>query len=98
MNTLPATPLWPTTSPLKAIAQSSGLVLLFIHQASIPLYEVYGGNGELMYLSIAEQFDDPAGWHRRTGAEQDAMMTLALDEYHGKMTWDEIVTIPVSPA
>ncbi|WP_375448495.1 hypothetical protein [uncultured Fibrella sp.] len=97
MNTLPAPPLLPTAFSLKAVAQSSGLVLLFINQASIPLYEVYSTDGELLHLSIAEQFDNPAGWRSRTEAEQDAMMTLALDDYYGKMTWDEEVAIPVLP-
>lgn len=98
MNTPPAPPLSPTPKTLKTIAESSGLVLLLIHQASIDLYEVYNADGEFIYLSVAEQFDDYARWCGRTEAEQDAMMVLGLDEYYGTMTWDEDVTIPILPA
>jgi hypothetical protein len=99
MNTLPAPPLLlPTQRSLKTLAESLGLVLLLVHQESIDLYEVYNADGEFIYLSIAEQFDDNPRWRTRTEAEQDAMMTLALDEYYGTMAWDEEVAIPVLPA
>lgn len=98
MNTRPAPPLLSTSKTLKVIAESSGLVLLFVHQDSIDLYEVYNADGEFIYLSVAEQFDDHARWCNRTEAEQDAMMVLALDEYYGTMCWDEDVTIPILPA
>ncbi len=83
---------------LKTIAETSGLVLLYVNQSSVDLYEVYDLNGELLHLSVTEQFDDNRHWCSRTEAEQDAMMTLALDEYYGTMDWDEEVTIPVLPA
>ena len=83
---------------LKTIAESSGLVLLFVNQSGIDLYEVYDADGEFLYLSVAEQFDDNGRWCRRTEAEQDAMMTLAMDDYYGTMTWDEDVVIPILPA
>lgn len=98
MNILPAPPPSPTPKTLKTIAESSGLVLLLVHQASIDLYEVYNADGEFIYLSVAEQFDDCTRWHGRSEAEQDAMMVLGLDDYYGTMAWDEDVTIPVLPA
>ena len=98
MNTLPAPPPSPTPKTLKTIAESSGLVLLLVQQASIDLYEVYNADGEFIYLSVAEQFDDHTRWHGRTEAEQDAMMVLGLDDYYGTMAWDEDVTILVLPA
>lgn len=88
------------TSPktLKTIAESLGLVLLFVNQSGIDLYEVYDTEGEFLYLSVTEQFDDSPRWCSRTEAEQDAMMTLALDEYYGTMNWDEDVAISILPA
>lgn len=83
---------------LKTIAESSGLVLLFVNQPGIDLYEVYDAEGEFLYLSLTEQFDDNGRWCRRTEAEQDAMMTLALDEYYGTLAWDEDVAISILPA
>ncbi len=98
MNSLPAPPLSSTPKTLKNIAESSGLVLLLVHQTSIDLYEVYNADGEFIYLSVAEQFDDHTRWHSRTEAEQDAMIVLGLDEYYGTMAWDDDVTIPILPA
>lgn len=98
MNALPISPSSPTPKTLKAVAQSSGLVLLLIPQASLSVYEVYSTDGELLYLSLTEQFDDPASWRNRPESEQDAMMTLALDEYYGTMTWDESVADSPLPA
>ena len=83
---------------LKTIAESSGLVLLFVNQSSIDLYEVYDADGEFLYLSVVEQFDNNGRWGNRTESEQDAMITLALDEYYGTMTWNEDVGIPILPA
>jgi hypothetical protein len=98
MNT-PTTPrLLAAPKSLKIIAETSGLVLLFVNQSSIDLYEVYNADGEFLYLSVAEQFDDNSRWCSRTEAEQDAMITLALDEYYGTMAWDDDVDIPVLPA
>jgi hypothetical protein len=97
MNTLPTLRLLPAPQSLKTIAESSGLVLLLVNQASIDLYEVYNSDGELMHLSVAEQFDNNGHWRGRTEAEQDAMITLALDEYYGTMTWDDDAPIPVLP-
>jgi hypothetical protein len=82
---------------LKIIAESSGLVLLFVNQLGIDLYEVYDADGEFLHLSVAEQFDDNPRWRSRTETEQDAMITLALDEYYGTMTWDDDVAIPILP-
>lgn len=89
----------PETSPtnLKQIAEATGLVLLPVAQRHINLYEVYTADGELLYISVAEQFDDHDVWSRRTEAEQDAMITLALDEYHGTMNWDQDVAIEILP-
>lgn len=98
MNMLPAPPPSPAPKSLKEMAESSGLVLLFVGQAGVSLYEVYDAEGEFMYLSVAEQFDDEIGWRTRTEAEQDAITMLALDEYYGNMTWDEDVVIPILPA
>ena len=87
----------PSPTNLKHIAEATGLVLLPVSQRHIDLYEVYTADGELLYISVAEQFDDHAAWNRRTEAEQDAMVTLALDEYHGTMDWDEDVAIEILP-
>jgi hypothetical protein len=98
MNTFTTPRLSSAPRPLKTIAESSGLVLLLVNQLGIDLYEVYSTDGEFLYLSIAEQFDDNGRWCSRTEAEQDAMMTLALDEYYGTLAWDDDVDIPVLPA
>ena len=87
----------PSTTNLKQIAEATGLILVLVSQRHIDLYEVYAADGELLYISVAEQFDDHAAWNRRTEAEQDAMITLALDEYHGTMNWDEVVAIEILP-
>jgi len=84
--------------PLKTIAESSGLVLLLVNQSSIDLYKVYNSDGEFLHLSVAEQFDDPGRWRSRTEAEQDAIITLAFDDYYGTMMWDDDVVIQILPA
>jgi hypothetical protein len=98
MNFATTSRLLTAPKSLKIIAESSGLVLLFVNQLGIDLYEVYDAEGEFLHLSVTEQFDDNGHWCSRTEAERDAMMTLALDEYYGTMAWDEDVTIPILPA
>lgn len=98
MNTSTTPRLLTAPKSLKTIAESSGLVLLFVNQSGIDLYEVYDAEGEFLYLSITEQFDDNGRWSSRTEAEQDAMMTLALDEYYGTLAWDEDAVISILPA
>lgn len=84
-----------TPDSLTARAETIGLVLRHIRQGSLNLYEVYDAVGEFLYLSLTEQFDYPTRWRSRSEDEQDAMMTLALDEYYGRLTWDEGANLPV---
>jgi hypothetical protein len=75
-----------TGNCLKEEAYNSGMHLRRIEQQSIDLYEGYL-HGELLYVSIAEVWDDPERWSKRTAPETNAMIVLALDEYHGHMNW-----------
>lgn len=89
MTTQIDTQLSKTSDSLTARAEAAGLVLRHVHQDSLNLYEVYTATGEFLHLSLTEQLDEPTRWRSRSEAEQDAMMTLALDEYYGRLTWDE---------
>lgn len=71
---------------LKEEAYNSGMHLRYIEQEGIAVYEGYL-QGELLYVSIAEVWDDPYRWAARTQAEMRAMIMLALDEYYGHMNW-----------
>lgn len=89
MTTQTNTQLTTTPDSLTVKAQTTGLELRHIRQDSLDLYEVCDAVGEFLYLSLTEQFDHSTRWRSRSEAEQDAMMTLALDEYYGELTWDD---------
>ncbi|CCH03545.1 hypothetical protein FAES_pFAES01051 (plasmid) [Fibrella aestuarina BUZ 2] len=61
---------------------------VFVRQESVSVYEVRDSLGEVVNIVIAEGIDDPERFQSRTVAEQDAMKTLALDEYYGGSEWE----------
>ncbi len=64
------------------------VVLRYVPQESISIYEAVDLDGEVVALLIAEGVDEPTRFEQRTEAERSAMQVLALDEYYQGFDWE----------
>ena len=67
---------------LPSDAQVETVMLKYVQQESVSLYEAVDPEGEIVALLIAEAVDEPERFEQRSEAEQSAMQVLALDEYY----------------
>ena len=65
---------------LHDLAKRAGLRLERIVLPNFELYAVYKKE-ELFYTVFCEQYDQPKQWEARPGAQKQAMIVLAMDEW-----------------